>query len=119
MNKIALYLKANVADTFVSYSYEIEPQKPEQMGLPKISVHSLGNTIYEPRFTAKNNKLIIQFGHFFGGGTYEYDSILEGKSGLNLYGSGNEDSLISQPEMQKLRDWMKKHQAKIQNKLIK
>lgn len=113
-------------DTFVDHGNKISPQKPEDLGLPKISVKSLGSTVYSPRFTiAKDGSLHIQFGHYWGGGAYCYDTILgkdkwgSGEGGLNLYGGDKtNESLIDESEMKKLRKWMATNEASLKKALL-
>lgn len=113
------------------------PKTPKELGLPSISLTAEDRvTIYYPRFTttAPGNRymkqrlsfdpkiIMIQFGHYYGGGTYDLNSFLRSnvraRSGLDLYG-GDKDgkSRISCTEMKKLYDWLDKHVEQIVKKL--
>jgi hypothetical protein len=113
-------------DTFVTHGYKAAPKTPEQMKLPAISVKSNGTTVYSPRFGIDGKgQLIVQFGHYYGGGAYHFDTILGRdewsgwkKGGLNLYGGDpSPNNLIDETEMTKLRTWMTKHEDAIKKAL--
>jgi hypothetical protein len=104
--------------TFVKHGNQFEPVLPSSLGLKNITLKSFGYHEYQPRFTLANrhyndeDRIVIQFGHYWGGGAYYLDTIkaYEHDTGLNLYGgdtSGN--STIPANEMNKLLDWIKEN----------
>jgi endogenous inhibitor of DNA gyrase (YacG/DUF329 family) len=100
---------------------------PEQLGLPPLEVKSEGKTVYRPRFQAQTidsngvsptygqaldtvDDPIVAFGHYWGGGSYYYSTLLEGRDGrgLDLYGGDTSpDSKVSAAEMDKMRAWLR------------
>lgn len=121
LKKVQTIAGSGYNDTFITHGYKVEPKTPEQLGLPALSVKSEGNVVYKPQFGIDGrDTLVIQFGHYYGGGTYGFDTLLgrgkwsSGTGGLDLYGGDKSpNNLISEQEMSKLLDWMKKNEKAI------